>query len=269
MNKQNFPNIKELFKDFTGREQKLRAITRYSLYSPMFYRTNLYTHSQRVAWITHSLSENIKQAFGNTIDIKKAIIMAMIHDDPEIIMGDYQSGVKLKMSDQELKKIDEIEIKAIQKITSQFPKQIANYNYQELQKEIFQNKSPEAKLLKLTDRLEAFNEALHEIYGGNPTFAINVTNEYGKILTPFEQYVEYLTKFPEIYPGMKPLYLTESPFLLKPSMLNFKKIAETNNPHSPESLKLKTGYPIYDHWKSIVIHYANEEEYKNLYLKKE
>ncbi len=270
MPKQNFPNTKELFKDFTGREDMLRAITRYHIRPVMFYRPNLYTHSSHLGWILHDLSNNISEAYGDAVDIEKTILMGLVHDDLEIIMGDVQAAHKAKMSADQTADLIQTESDAIKEISKKFPENIGKYNYESLLREGNHGDTIEAQLMKFADQLDGLCESLHEVYGGNESFATKVIiDEYGSHPSPVNAYTEIILNFKKNHVDIQSLFTTEHPFLTPPLEIDFSKIAQTNQPHTKESLLDQVGYPIYDHWKSIVLTYAEDVEYKNLYLKKE
>ncbi|MBU0964620.1 HD domain-containing protein [Patescibacteria group bacterium] len=261
----DFSDTKKLFQDFTDREKLLKRVTRYDMYKPMFYRSNLFTHSQHVAWIIHDLAPNLQQAFGDSINIAKAIIMALVHDDLEIIMGDVMSSHKENMNPEQTKELHQTEKKAIQEISKKFPEKVGPYNYIKLQLEANDLTTLEAQVFKYADWTDALAEALHEVYAGNTAFAINVSDKYGKNSTAFEYYIPRLTDFAQTYPKTAALFQTESPFLEKPKMLNFLEIAKNNSPHTINSIINSVNYPLYDHWKQIIKQYAAPEIAKLLY----
>ena len=269
MNKQNFPDINKLFEDFKDRDDMLRGVTRYSLYSPMFYRTNLYTHSLHLGWIINELMPNLNQAFGVKVNMDKLLVMALVHDDLEIIMGDVQAAHKEAMDKKQADELDKTEKQAINEIAQRFPEKIGQYNYKDLLTEAQALETLESQILRYVDLLDGMCEALHEIYGGNKTFATNAVDEYGRHPTPFELYIPRMSKFTETYPETKPLFDTDSPLLNIPQVINFKNIAQSHSPHTKESLLKDVSYPLYDHWKKMIREYADEDEYKNLYNKKE
>lgn len=61
-------------------------------------------------------------------DSKKAITLALIHDDAEMITGDIQLGHKQIMTLVQLKKIEENEKRAIEKLSQVFPKIVNGYD---------------------------------------------------------------------------------------------------------------------------------------------
>src|SRR3989344_6349847 len=149
--------MQELLKElahFPQREQRLRKITRYSLYSTMWYRTNLWTHSRRVAWITEKLSPTAAAVFGAMFDSHKAYVLAIVHDDAEMIIGDIQSGNKSKMTEQELADIKLLERKAIDILAEEFPQNIGSYTYKELLTEALEKKSSEGIVMDWADKYD-------------------------------------------------------------------------------------------------------------------
>lgn len=257
------------FLNLKHRKKELIKITRFDLYKVMFYRTNLLIHSHRVSWIVKEIIPYAKRAYGNNFDAKKAAILAYIHDDPEIIMGDFQASIKSKMSRYQLSKIKRLEKQAGLKIAKRFPTQIGNYYYKDLLEETSAKKTIESQVVDFADKLDAFGEVLHEIFGGNTSFTQNITNEYGKIPTPFEFYYSLLPKFKQKYPKLKLLLKQNVPIFKKPKMINYRRIARQSNAHTHSSLKEKVGYPHYDWWRKINLKYANQKKLKNLYQQKE
>lgn len=260
--------LMNLFRGFKGREKSLRFITRYGLYHTMFYRTNDFIHSKRVSYLVTAISPYAIKIWPN-FNTSKAQIMALIHDDIEIVIGDIQAGNKSKMTNQQLSSLFETEKQAITKIAKNFPNKIGKYVYEELLNEIAENNTPESIVVKYADKMDAFGEALHEIYAGNYIFVNNVTNEFGKIPTPCEYYIDYFNKFTKKFPKAKKLLQQEFPLFKKIKQINFKKIAKRSSVHTKESILKKTGYEHYDVWKKIILKYGKNEEIKNLTKKQE
>lgn len=242
----NVSDYLNLFKDFHNRETKLRAITRYSSYPVMFYRTNLWTHSKRVAWITKAIAPGAQNVWSD-FNLEKAILMALCHDDQEIIMGDILAGNKAKMSAEQLAEVAKIEADAIDQITAQFPEKIGNYTYKELLTEIAEIKTPEAIVVKYADKMDGFGEGLHEVFANNPHFKTNLKNEYGVIPTPCEYYLDYFKKFTKNLPTSK-------------TWLNTAKGDFMN------TIELDS---IYNSWKELTLTQNDVEEKTNLLTQKE
>ncbi len=186
----------EAFAAFPGREAALRNITRYSLYRVMFYRTNLFTHSKRVAWIAREIGRHAERVFGASFNSERAVITALVHDDHEIIMGDVQRGNKNKMNAEQKAELQKIEERAIETIVKQYPQRVGPYRYRDLIWSAHHLDCLEAQVVEFADKFDAFGEALHEVFGGNTTFTENVTNEYGTIERRFTVTFPFSRIFP-------------------------------------------------------------------------
>ena len=261
--------IRELFKDFQGREAMLRGITRYSVYHTMFYRSTLWSHSQQVAWVVTSIAPVAKRAFGDRFDTRKAQLMALVHDDLEIIMGDVQLGNKTKMTPEQLRALEEQEQQAIRAITQQFPESIGGYIYNDLLSAYQRIDGLEATIVKYADKFCGFGESLHEAFGGNELFTVEIENEYGRIPTAYAIYIPYLRTFRERYPDIAPMFDGLLPLLEKPDMIDFSGVAVTRKPHTVSSLLNDSSYRPYKCWKQVIRAFADEEEWSNLYTQKE
>lgn len=254
---------------FAGRKEALSKIYRYNLYEVMFYRDSLLSHGRRVFWLVSEILPYAAKSFGEKFDTDKALIMALIHDDPEIITGDIQMGNKDRMSREELEEIEKSEMMAIERLAQRFPVKIGKYVYKELLLSIFRIDGLEAQIVKYLDKFDALGEASHEIFAGNHFFCTNVINQYGKIKTPFEYYIPYLSSFSQKYPETKEIYKHDLIIFKKPKILDFRKIAKQGKPHTEKSFRRKTGYSPYDAWKKVIIKYADKDELKNYYIQKE
>jgi len=181
----------EELKSFHGREERLRRIMRYSMYSVMFYRSSVYAHEKRVAWLVESQAPLLEKSF-LTFDVRRSIALALIHDDPEIVTGDTQAGYKRQMREGELEALEEEERAAIDKLAQESPKTLSGYSYRDLLLEILELTSTEARVAKYLDRFDAFGEALHDIYAGNSVLTVSVVTDKGPIPIPPHFYREAL-----------------------------------------------------------------------------
>jgi len=259
----------KLFKDFIGRDEMLKKVTRYSLYKTMYYRTDLVIHQKRVYWLTKELMPYFKKAFGNNLDEDRLLIMALIHDDPEIIFGDYQAGTKAKMSDAELNELDNLELEAINEISHGFPEKIGCYNYRDILVENLEVKSIEAQIRKFTDKLDGYGEALHEIFAGNLSWVVNPINEYGVIETNPQFYVRTFKEYPIRYPLMKNFYKSGFPLYGKIKMFDYQTVAKNGSLPTLDSLKKDLGYYPYDFWKETMLKYSRSDDLEYLYIQRE
>ncbi|MFA5021677.1 MAG: YfbR-like 5'-deoxynucleotidase [Patescibacteria group bacterium] len=262
-------NLDFLFSDFKNRQEQLQKITRFDSYQIVFYRPDLLIHSKKVCWLVSELLPYAQAAFGDSLDRNKAKIMALVHDDHEIIMGDFEFGHKQKLSAEQKIELNQRERLAIAKVAELFPEMIADYNYQKLLSDFLDLKGAEAQLVKFADKFDAFGEALHEAFGGNHTLFENVDSEYGRLPNPFESYTKLFSDFASRYPSAEKLIKQNHPIFQPLEIIDYKSIAEKSKPHSKDSIKFDAGYFPYDFWKTTILKYANEDELSYLYKQKE
>lgn len=238
--------------NFPGREAALRKITRYSIMPRMFYRSNLWTHARRVTKIAKAISPLIKRRCPE-YDEARTLAIAQVHDDAEMITGDVQAGNKSKMSAQELAELERAERAAVEELACKYPEFLGGYRYKDLLLASIDRGDTEAQAVQFADKLDAFGEALHEIFAGNIVFATEPVTEYGTIILPFVLYSDYFSVFAEKYPRLS--FLTEGPdkLIRLQTDADWKKIASEGRQHTPESLRDPTGNLIYDYWKSMIV----------------
>ena len=253
---------------FPGREQDLRRVTRWSLWHPMFYRPNLLSHSKKVAWLVARVADVVTQKLGPHFDVKRALVLALVHDDPEIITGDYQAGNKAKMSPAQLAVIDAQERVAIAELSERYPKTIGGFSYQELQEDVQDLKTSEARVAKFLDLIDGFGEGIHELYAGNSRFTDLMVNEFGEIPFFDNLNIRRRTEMMKRYPELAALKDSHVFFEISPS-LDWSPIVSTRSPYTLQSLRMPVGYPQYDLWKQIILDSGDAEEIANLYVQKE
>lgn len=254
---------------FPNREKDLRTVTRYSLYDTMWYRTNLWGHSRRVAWITECIAALAQRVFGDSFDADRAIALALVHDDGEIIFGDVQAGNKSKMSKEELAAVEQEERDALEQLALRYPKTLGNFNYKSLLLEAVDRDSLEALVVTWADKYDAFGEALHELYAGNMFWTKNVENEYGKIPLPTQYYDSFFTSFEEKFPMSKKLFAEKDPWFSVPETVNEIEIAKNHDEHTDTSIREAKGYQSYDQWIQLTLERGTKEDISNLYNRKE
>jgi hypothetical protein len=252
---------------FPGREEGLRTIKRFTLYDTVFYRFSDFSHSKRIAWQLEDMADLLKSVHLD-FDLTRALAIALVHDDAELVTGDYQAGNKSKMTLEQLAAIEQEEFEAIKTLAARFPKTIGGYVYQELLEDVVVLNSKEAQVAKYLDRHDALGETLHELYGGNKTFTINVVNEFGTIPTPFDFYYEKQPSMIEKYPALLALRDKHVCFEL-PERRDWSTLVFSQKPHTSESIRMPTGHPQYDEWKRVVLASGNGEEIENLYTQRE
>lgn len=260
--------LKEL-NQFKDREIGLRKVTRYSLYKAMWYRTDLWTHTRRISWIVEELIPIAQKVFGKDFNPEKAVALALVHDDAEMIFGDIQAGNKAKMSKEELDKLDQLELDSARILSEKYPKMLGNFVYHDLMIEAVNRSSVESILVSWADKYDAFCEALHELYAGNITWTINVENEYGKIDLATEYYMKYFNSFEEKFPLSKGLFSIKNNWFVIPVEPDIMKIVKGGKKHTLGSLRIKKGYQQYDQWIALTLSRGSDEDIYNLYINKE
>lgn len=246
-------NYNQLFTDFTNRPQALATVTRFKMYKPMYYRTNLVTHSKHVFWLLQSILPEVYNVFGDKFDGVKAQLMAAVHDDPETIMGDVDAGIKRKMTTEQLAELDQIELRAIDELAARSPKTILGYSYADLMREAVGLDSLESKIGKFADRFDAHGETLHEIFAGNRAFITPVVNAWGTIDLPAPFYVRFLNEFKNKFPEFAPLYESNHIMFTPPLVPDYENIISSHAPHTKSSILVDTTYPHYNFWKNIIL----------------
>ena len=265
----SYQSILAELNSFPEREKNLRSVTRYSLYHTMWYRTNLWSHSRRVAWIIEKLIPCAKKEFGEAFDANKAIALGLVHDDAETIFGDVQAGNKLNMSKEQLDEVKNQEKGAAEILIKKSPQYIGTYEYKELLSTAMDKQSLESIHVDWADKLDAFGEALHEIFAGNTLWTEHVVNEYGRILLPTEYYMNYFNNFQNKFPLSKGLFEQPNTLFKIPLSPDIEKFAKQGVPHTVQSIKQKTGYEQYDFWIQLTLENGTKEDIMNLYTKKE
>lgn len=247
----------------------LRRVTRWRLFKIMYYRTDLLTHSRRLSWQLRAAARDLTHVFGPRFNLERAIALALVHDDHEIILGDVQLANKIKMTDGQLAKLDQAERRAIDQTAAGFPEKIGPYVYRDLLLEKLDSKTLEAQIVTYFDKLEGYMEALHEIFAGNICFATPPVNHYGTHPIGGQAYIPILTEFGQKYPATAPLFGRDRLPFVAPAPLDVPAIAAASRPHTLASLRATTGNSLYDYWRQLMLAYADGHERENLYLQKE
>lgn len=238
-------SLEEFVIDFNGREEQLRRIVRWNMErrTPMFYRTNDLLHSQRVHFLVEDLVSVLREVYGNKFDVKKALYLALVHDDAEIVTGDVQVYYKDRMNSGELSRLDDVEKEAIEQLIKRWPNTIANFSYRELLYHALNKDCLEAQIISYCDKVDGYCESLHEIFAGNPKF-----------VGASQSYVEKINNFPQKFPELAILLPSlKHPLLIAPGFLNAKEILKNAKFHTMQSVQIPTGLPHYDRWKELTI----------------
>lgn len=252
------------FNNFKGRKELLENIRRYSMYPIMFYRTNVSIHSRRMQWIAEELLPHLSDM---QIIPEKLILLCLVHDDPEIITGDHQLGRKLyTMSEQELERIEHDEKRACNILSSIWPNNINGYSYRNLLDESCDKPTPEGKIMKLIDRLDAFGESLHEIYSGNSCFLRHPELPEG--VNPVQTYTKILSESAS-NPLLRKILDGRHALLSVPVEIDQEQIVRNSSPKTKDSIYEVTNHSHYDAWRQITIKYGREAGIRQLTTKLE
>lgn len=246
-----------LLHTFPNRQQALTKIVRYHSFPVMFYRSNLWQHSQRLVWMIEEITPFVQSIYPN-FNKETAQLIAEVHDDLEIVMGDIMLGEKLQYTPEQMADLDAKERAAIDEVAKMFPEMIGEYSYKNLLLR-YQNLEAtdlEAVIVKYCDKYDAFGEALHEVHAGNAIF----TRPYRADLTaPIESYIEILQTFEKKYPLFEKLRKTKQSILVSPSTVDTIKIAAESTPHTLRSLNTYSEYTPYESWKQIILKHGGTE----------
>ncbi len=244
------------------REEKLSQIMRYSMFDKMYYRSSVYFHTKRILWLIEEIVPEAKKYL--EFDEEKIRVLALIHDDAEIVTGDVQAGHKARMSEEELEIVKQNELKAISEMVQKFPKEINGYNYESLLKESTEKNTIEAKLVSYIDKIDGYCESLHDLFAGNICILRSVLF-YNNLITLFPY------KFPELVPLLKNgkhslLDITDRVSYLH---MESKNYIHLNKPHTKESVVVDTDLPFYNFWRKTILEHGNEEGLQYLINQKE
>lgn len=232
------------------------------MYEVFFYRSNLWMHAHRVLWILEEIIPTAKKYFD--FDEEKARVLALVHDDAEMITGDIQAGHKAMMTEEELKKVDQSEENAIEQLVDIYPKTVHGYSYKELLTHALKKDSIEAQLVSYADKVDAYCESMHELLAGNIT-AIRT------VLFNAKARLEFHKKFPALEKFLNdldsPLVNTEA--FLSPFKVEFGNYKNYNKPFNSETIHATSDFLFYNMWKDVILKKAGEEGLDYLISQKE
>lgn len=234
------------------REQRLKEIYRFNAFDVLLYRSNLWMHSRRVLWLVEELLPLAQKYF--EIDTEKTRILALVHDDAEMITGDIPAHEKNKMSEKETAEMECSEENAINFLTEKYPKSIHEYVYKDLLMHALKKDCIEAQLVSYADKLDAQCESIHEVLAGNIS-----------LLRSIFFYNNAFAAFPQKFPDLAPLLNDQTSsltFLINTSSrsrVEIKNYTEFNKPFTKDSLETETDFPFYNTWRKIVIEKGSNE----------
>lgn len=243
------------------REEKLRALKRYSLFETMLYRPTVWEHTHRVGWIIEELAPFAEKLGAN---IEKARVLALVHDDAEIVTGDHQAGHKGQMTAEQLKKLDEEEEAAARALADTYPKTVHGYEYGALLLHAVNKDCIEAQLVSYADKFDAYNETLHEVLAGNLT-----------LLWSLMFYEQWFANYTKKIPALAEFSKEKSPLILggdnrfQPRHVDVEPYRHVGKPHTSESLAQPSDFPFYNAWRETVLRRGGKEGEKWLLERKE
>ncbi|TSC94092.1 MAG: hypothetical protein CEN87_645 [Parcubacteria group bacterium Licking1014_1] len=235
------------------RQEKLQAIKRYAMTEVFFYRSSLWHHGLRIAFMVDALAEITKEVLPE-FDTKKARILALVHDDAEMITGDVQLGHKQLMTEVQLAEIERNELKAIEVLSQEFPSEVMGYNYQQLLLHALHKDCVEAQLVSYLDKVDAYSEAMHEVLGGNISGLRSVIG-----------YVDTIRIIKQKYALIAPIFERKDVPLLNIGLrtdmrrVHWRNYTHLNKPHTPESILVETEFSFYNSWKELVLKNLGQE----------
>ena len=249
---------------FPGRKAKLQKILRYHAFDTMFYRTNDWIHSLRVSWLVEDMLPLAKRHF-KRFDAERAMALALVHDDAEILTGDVQAGHKAVMSKRQLEKVHENERRAIAKMKIRYPIKVhGKYSYAALLLEAFEKKTVESQFVSFADKMDAHCESLHEIYAGNFGHLRSV-HFYALLFSTADK------KFPKLKPMLddKRSVFTDAKGFLFEHFVKARKYKSFGKPFTKKTVILPSQFPFYDRWRKITLIQGGKEGLHALINQKE
>ena len=227
---------------FTERTEQLTKIKRFNRQGleVMLYRTNLASHSIRVYWLVNDLACVAMKV--PEINMDAATAEALVHDDVEILTGDITFDRKEQMRTAEVAELKRRENSAILILEKLWPCNIQDIPYGYLLRRAMLKDTPASQLRSYADRLDAYCEALHEVFAGNSAFC-DVARHYTSVSRERN----------ERYPLIKEIFSLEHALLANLPQLNFERIAKQGTLHTKETVREGTGISVYDQWRKITL----------------
>jgi hypothetical protein len=237
-----------------NRDYHLKSVLRWGAWPVMFYRPNLFIHKERVRALARreeflSLVMELYPGFNP----RKAFACADYHDDLELTkLGDVCLRIKLMMNAEQLSELQKREVLAVEEVCQCYAtrgrqRMVDGYPIGDLLMHAVLKDCMESQYVSAIDKMvDGFSEALHDALAGNTVFTEGVYN--------------YLTqtwsKLPEKYPLIEKIFSDpRNPFAMPTCdfHLLFDGGRRPPRPHTPETVAISTGIPIYELWKQVTI----------------
>ncbi len=241
------------FEGFEGREGDLRRLMRYASKAPMFYRTDVWTHTQRVLWHVEALAPLAALAYGPDFHVGLARTLALVHDDIEIVTGDKERDAKERETPEERQERYRKENLAMGVLQKRFPRFVNGHHYGILLYLARMKQGIEAQVVKYCDTFDSLGEEMHEVYAGNNHVFVNNR----QFATMIIEDVARLRALPEEFPRLRELVALEHPMFHTASMdIDWTDVVARGTPHTVERLHQDYGCIAYNAWKRTIIEHG-------------
>lgn len=237
-----------------SREERMRAVMRYRLFEQMHHRSSLWLHAKRVAWVTEELAKLVPA------DASRAVALALVHDDAELMTGDIPAGHKAQMTQEQRDALHRKEEEANTALAAEFPVSVGGFAYADLLEEVQRKDTLEAQLASYADKLDGYCESLHELLGGNLTITTSVVF-YANYFAQVRERLPLLAPALEAAHSKSPLVF---PFIHSPedgSRINPESYSRfSSERHTKTTVSSPTTYfPFYDAWKEVLLRQDDPE----------
>lgn len=257
-----------------SRENELKKVLRYGLWeSPIFYKANLWIHTQRVSWIAENIALFLQKSLHIQIDSHLVKNLALVHDDEEIITGDIVGPQKESFSPEEKEKHEELCKNAIPLLEENYGENdFWGFSYESLLRiSQSEKQSIEFIVMKYADKVDAHMEVLHEAFAGNTAFYNEVLEKFQ--ITPYDftynNIEKHLQKILDFL-GLEKESISQNVFLnIVPRYTSEYVLKKWEGQHTQNSIKKESGIHSYDFWKSLHFSHGDTDAQEYLYIQRE
>ena len=186
MNKIKDSKLKNLIKFIFEHHTRLSCILRFNN-TPRIVSENVAEHSYYVAFLSMLIGDYLENK-GVKVDKLKLIQMGLLHDIEESISGDILAPIKQGMFK---KVLDKENIRNIKLLMIGLE---SGKKYSRLWREVVDEKTLEAKIIKLIDRMSCIIYCIREIHLGNKYFRAILECEATNILK-YSKRIPFATEF--------------------------------------------------------------------------
>ncbi|MSR85887.1 hypothetical protein EXS74_00660 [Candidatus Woesearchaeota archaeon] len=141
----------------------LQAIQRYRRIRPMFYRSNVYLHEQRVLALVNMALPFIQEREPG-IDVPMLRAFAMTHDDLEMYYGEERAPHEAP-DDREIRRG-----RALRSLNGRYEFEVNGMPAKIVQLRYGLQGDLESQVVKYADHFDNMGEAMHEVHAGNDLF---------------------------------------------------------------------------------------------------